>query len=329
MKSLFALVVTAGVLGLAVACSSDNSTGPRLVQAGPDTACVKGTLSVGQTINGDLNVASSCFYPDVWDSTVAADTAIGQSYNFTVQKGKGYLVSLLTTNESNDQLRGGTKSAPELLEIADYEAPYQSTLPFVADSSTTYSVRVSSDDQHYEADTGAYVLRAQTCEVPVPMVTDSVTVVDSLASNDCTDPQSDLSTEDSSHVDLYTVHFANNGGTRTFYFTVPSSTLAVEGAGPGYNGGPGWDPYCYNCASSVDQRSIGTGSYSFTAADSGVYTFILASTQYSVATVPYTLSIGNEVPPGPLHVTPAPGFRSLNAAPKSVGRAIWSAKHKH
>jgi hypothetical protein len=277
-----------------------------------------GTLSVGQTVQGDLSAASSCsFYPLVWDTT---QTAISQSYNFSVQSGKGYLVSLLSTVWTNAQLIGGTTANPVRLEAADYDAPYQSTLPFVATATTTYSVRVSADNypsNSIPADTGAYTLRAQSCKVPLPMVTDSVSHSDNLAPGDCTDPKSDFTTEDSSFVHIYTIHF-DSAATRTIY-------ISAGGAPVAFNiGGPGSDPYDY-FGWGTSARNITSGSGTFTAGDSGVYTMVIGTNAYSATSQPYTITFGAEVPAAS-RVTPPP-----SAGLQFDGRAgeLRARKHGH
>jgi hypothetical protein len=311
------------VMVTAMACGSDNGTAPK-PQVGPDAQCVKGTLAVGQTVQGDLSAASSCNYPLVWDAT---DTSIGQSYNFSVQTGKGYLVSLLATEDNNVLLVGGTAASEQILEAADYSAPWQSTLPFVATSSTTYSVRVGSDDESNRlADTGAYTLRAQSCNVPLPLVTDSVSYTGTFGPGDCTDPQSDFRSDDSSYVHLYAVHF-DSGASRTIYIDAPAAELAFDIGGPGFN------PYGYTYPTNENvtwygYTDISGGSGVITAGDSGTYTMVIGTAAYSATAQPYTITFGAEVPAAS-RVTPPPtqaaafrGARRTMAGAMMKGRKI-------
>lgn len=303
----------------AAACSSD--TAPKVAHVGPDASCVKGSLSVGQTIQGDLSAASSCLYPLVWNTN---DTSIGQSYNFTVQAGKGYLVSLLATWDNNALLVGGTTASPSILEAADYSGTYQSTLPFVATSSTTYSVRVGSDDETNRlADTGTYTLRAQACKVPLPLVTDSVTHTDNLGPGDCTAPQSDFTTGDSSYVHLYAIHF-DSAASRTIYIQAPGAALAFDLGGPGFN------PYGYsygnNSVGWIYARNITGGMGTFTAADSGTYTMVIGTQAYSASAQPYTITFGAMVPAAS-HVTPPP--MSAMSFRMGSGSVVMMKKLRH
>jgi hypothetical protein len=195
-------------------------------------------------------------------------------------------------------LIGKVGGVPTTLAYADYSQPYQATMPFVATSNAGYSVRVGAYDST-AADTGAYTLRAQSCSVPVPTITDSVTHTDNLAPGDCTVPLSDFFTSDSSYVHLYAIHF-DSGASRTIAFTVPGASLAFE------MGGPGYDPYRYFPKSTyVYFKGITGGQGTFTAGDSGVYTMIVATSVYQATSTPYTMTIGTEVPAA-LHVTRPP-----------------------
>jgi hypothetical protein len=322
VKSVLAVVASASVVMLAAACGSDSATAPK-PPVGPDAAsCTVGTISTGQTISGDLSAApaAGCTEPLFWDSTF---TVFYESYNFGVQSGKGYLVSLLSTWDSHVELEGGTTGAEVQLGEADYSAPYQSTIPFVANATTAYSLRVGQDDQSPAADTGAFTLRVQSCKVPIGTVTDSVSHTDSLTASDCTDPQSDFETDDSSHIHIYTIHFATAGDQRMLYVDVPSGAITFEGGGPGY------DPYCYFCSAGWGHGNVSSGSYVMTAGDSGTYTMIVGTPSYDAGTQPYTLTFGAETVAGPLHVTPPPGARSLNFTSVNASTSPARKKHKH
>jgi hypothetical protein len=300
LKSTFGVVSIVGVALVAAACGSDSATSPK-PPVGADATCVVGTLTVGTTVTGDVsNTASSCLYPLFWDS--AAPPTSNVSYNFGVRAGKGYLISEIATWNNHVQLIGGTTAAKVTLAEADYGGVRQSTLAFVATSTTAYSVRVGADDNNNPADTGTFTLRAQSCKVPVPTITNSVTHSDNLASGDCTVPQGDFNYLDSSYVHLYAIHF-DSGGTRTITFGVPGAALAFD------LGGPGYDPYGYLWHSSwTGKRSMTTDTtITFTAGDSGVYTMMVGTAAYQAASTAYTLTVGTEVP-APLHVTRPPGM---------------------
>jgi hypothetical protein len=298
VKSTFGIVSVIGAALVAGACSSDNAPFNPRTAKGPDANCVAGELTVGTTVNGDLSAATACSYPLFWDSSAST---INESYNFGTQKGKGYLISLQANWDNHAELIGGTSTAEVTLAEADYGGARQSTLAFVATGNTGYSVRVGADDDNNNAaDTGAFVLRAQTCKVPLATITDSVTHTDTLGlAGDCTDPEGDYRSGDSSFVHLYTIHM-DSGASRTIYFTVPTAELAFN------LGGPGFDPYGYFETSTwFNATNISGGSGTFTAGDSGTYTMVVGTAAYSATPVPYTMTIGAEVL-APLHVTPPP-----------------------
>jgi hypothetical protein len=306
-----------GVALVAAACGSDSAVAPK-PPVGPDAAsCVVGTLSVGTTVAGDLNPTIATCRDSLWyDSSMST---IYESYNFGAQSGKGYLISLLANWDNHVELIGGTRAAEQTLGLADFDAPWQSTIPFVAKSSTAFSVRVGADDDNnLPADTGAFTLRVQSCKVPLTTITDSVSHSDNLAPTDCTVPKSDFTTGDSSYVHLYTIHF-DSAGTRTFYFAVPGAPLALN------IGGPGYDPYGY-FGNGNDWQDITDGaSVTYTAADSGTYTMILGTNAYSATSQPYTITVGADVPAA-LHVTPPPG--SLTGRGAIRGRAFKASKRR-
>jgi hypothetical protein len=316
VKSPFAVVSVFGVVLVAAACGSDSPVAPK-PPIGPDAAsCVVGTLSVGTTVSGDLNpTTAKCSDSLFWDSSTST---IYESYNFGVQSGKGYLISLLATWDNHVELMGGTSAAEQMLGVADYSAPRQSTIPFVAKSTTAYSVRVGADDpDHNLADTGAFTLRVQSCKVPLTTITDSVSHSDNLAPTDCTVPEGDFTTGDSSYVHLYTIHF-DSAGTRTFYFAVPGAPLAFD------MGGPLYDPYGY-LGNSIGVQNVANGSsVTFTAGDSGTYTMILGTSTYSATSQSYTMTVGADIPAA-LHVTPPP---SRSSSVNFTNRAALKA-NKH
>lgn len=323
MKSVLGMVATAGVVMLAAACSSDSATAPKR-PIGPDAAsCTVGTITTGQTVQGDLNAppAVGCTEPLFWDST---HTVFYESYNFGVQAGKGYLVSLLSTWDSHVELEGGTTGAEVQLGEADFSAPQQSTIPFVANATTAYSLRVGQDDPSPATDTGAFTLRVQSCKVPIGTVTDSVSHTDSLTASDCTDPQSDFNSNDSTHLHIYTVHFATAGDQRMLYIDVPTGAITVEGGGTAY------DPYCYFCSGGWDAHNVSSGAYAMVAGDSGTYQMVVGTPTYVAGTQPYTLTFGTETAaPPPLHVTPSPGGRSLSLTSVNASTSPARNKHKH
>jgi hypothetical protein len=300
VKSTLGTVGTLGLALVAAACGSDSVTKPK-PPVGPDATCVAGTLTVGTTVNGDLSAnGSSCLYPLFWDSSVST---LNVSYNFGVQAGKGYLVSEQAVWDNHAEMIGTSGGAKVTVAEADYSGTRQSTLPFVATSTTAYSVRVGADDDdptNLAADTGAFVLRAQTCKVALPTVTDSVSHSDNLAPGDCTLPEGDFVGQDSSFVHLYTVHFTA-GGTRTIYVTSAAVPLAID------MGGPGFDAYGYFNSNALRVGNTSAGdSFTFTAVDSGTFTMVVGTNTYSASSEAYTITFGAEIPAGPLHVTLPP-----------------------
>jgi hypothetical protein len=314
VQSTWAVVSVVGAALVAAACGIDSATAP----IGPDSQCVFGTLAVGQTITGDLRATTRCMAPLFLDS---AEWTVYESYNFSVQAGKGYLISVLAGWSNYVGLIGGTPGSEVTLGFADYVAPYQSTIPFVASSTTAYLVRVGADNYDVPTDTGAFTLRVQSCKVPVATITDSTTHSDSLTASDCTDPRSDFIGLDSSHVHIYAIHF-DSAASRTIYFAVPGTKLAFD------LGGPGYDPYGFFETSTWFALSgISGGSSTFTAGDSGTYTMVVGTAAYSPASVPYTMTIGAEVPAA-LHVTAPPAGTSA-AFNSAQGRTFSVRKRGH
>jgi hypothetical protein len=299
VKTTFGVASMIGAALVAGACSSDNAAFNPRTAKGPDANCVAGELTVGTTVNGDLSAATACSYPLFWDSSAST---INESYNFGTQKGKGYVISLQANWDNHVELIGGPSTAEVTLAEADYEGARQSTLAFVATGNTGYSVRVGADDNNNNsADTGAFVLRAQTCKVPLGTITDSVTHADTLGmGGDCTLPEGDYVGSDSSFVHLYTIHF-DSGASRNIYLTVPGAPLAFN------LGGPGFDPYGYFETSTwLRAEDIDAdGSGTFTAGDSGTYTMVIGTETYQASPQGYTLTVGTEMPAAS-HVTPPP-----------------------
>jgi hypothetical protein len=266
---------------------------------GPDATCVLGTLSVGTPVSGDLGAGNSCLYPQFEDSGAAP--ALAQSYNFGVQAGKGYLLSVQSAYDNQASLIGTQGGVAVTRGYAWYGGDWQATVAFVAPSTTAYSVRAGQHDA-VAGDTGAYVLRAQTCKVPVPMITDSITHSDNLAPGDCLMPESDFG-DDSSYLHIYAIHF-DSGAARTISVSASGSSVRLD------MGGPGFDPYGYydNYPGFTNSGASGvttTETNTFVAADSGVYTLIIGTDSYSAASQPYTITVGNQQV-APLHVTPPP-----------------------
>ena len=285
MKSTFGAVSVVGVALAAAACSSDNTGFNPRTAKGPDQTCVAGELTVGLTTMGDLSKAASCAYAMFYDST---QNAIAVSYNLGTQAGKGYLVSLQSNWANQTSLIGTVSGVPATLAYADYQGPWQATLAFVATEDAGYSVRVGAYDS-VSADTGAYALRVQTCKVPMPTITDSITHADHLALGDCTVPQSDFESDDSSYVHLYAIQF-DAGQTRTITFTAPDSSLSFD------IGGPGFDPYGYFCCAYGGawrfDHWVHNATYSVTATGAGIYTLIVGTSHYTPTSQPYTLTVG-------------------------------------
>jgi hypothetical protein len=306
MKSMGGVASLLGAALVAGACSSDNSGFNPQTAKGPDKTCVVGELTVGSSATGDLSAASACPYAQFFDS---ANTAIAVSYNFGTQQGKGYLISLQSDWENQASLIGATSGVPTTLAYADFDHQRQATLVFVAPSNTGYSVRVGAYDAN-PADTGAYTLRAQSCKVPLPTITDSITHSDNVGPGDCTVPFSDYYGIDSSYVHLYTIHFDTNM-TRTITLVGSDSSLAFN------MGGSGLDVYGYFDGNyggvSLGHSSLHNTTFVFTSNKPGVYTLMVGTTFYSPASQPYTLTVGAQQAAAPSRVPPP---LSLRAAAK-------------
>jgi hypothetical protein len=295
-----------GAAFVAGACSSDNSGFNPKTAKGPDKTCVIGELTVGSAATGDLSAASACSYPQFFDS---ANTAIAVSYNFGAEKGKGYLISLQSNWENQASLIGTASGVPATLAYADYDHQWQATLAFVATGNTGYSVRVGAYDAN-PVDTGAYTLRAQSCKVPIPTVTDSVTHSDNLTPSDCMMPLGDFDSEDSTYVHLYAIQF-DSGASRNIYITAADSSVTFN------LGGPGFDPYgYYNNSARISAYGVTDGSGTFTAAAAGVYTLVIGTSHYTTTTAPYTITFGAQQP-----------ATVASRVPSSPGLAATRGKH--
>jgi hypothetical protein len=313
--SKFAVVPVAGMAMFMAACGSDSSTSPKS-SGSPDAAsCTVSALSVGQTVQGDLTPAGtgkSCVEDYPWQ---APDHDAYQSYSFSAQSGKGYLVTATMPNvfDAHLELVGSTSTGASVLSIND---DYVYQLPFVAPATATYAIRLGQDDPYSEAqwnasDTGAFALRAQACKVPLALVTDSVVHTDTLTTTDCTVPRGDFNDEDSSLVQLYTVHFDSVGEQRTLYVTT-STGLYIR------SGTVGNDPYCYGYGGCLLEAATDGGSYTMSASDSGTYTLIVGTQGYTAGPTPYTIGFGSEQQ-AVSHVTPPP-MSGSSLASRLIGR---------
>lgn len=277
-------------------------------------------------MTGDLNAASgnTCHEGYPWDE---GDSDSYLAYKFGVTSGTGYLVSLQANYDNHVEVMEASSLGEQLIGLADGYQENVSSIPFVANATTTYALRVGQDDPMTEggvSDSGAYTLRVQTCKVPLAGITDSVTHVDSLTTGDCLQERSwAFYNNDSSYIHIYTMHFANIGGQRTIAITAGVDQELVARAG-----GPGYDPYCYFSECLLSTGDFTNGSWVVTAPDSGTYTLVIGTYGFSATTTPYTLTVGAEQAVG-AHVTPPPmGGRSAAARAVAKGKpSFMRGKH--
>jgi hypothetical protein len=312
--STFAVIPAVGMALFLAACGSDSSTTPKT--SGLDPArCTVGTIAAGQSAQGDLNPANGNTCAEGYPFE-EGDSDNYVAYKFGVTSGTGYLVSLAASWDNHVELMQASPIGEQLIGVSDECCSAQSTIPFVANATTTYGVRVGQDDPLINgapSDTGAYTLRVQTCKVPVTTVTDSITHVDSLTTSDCVNPRGDFS-EDSSYIHIYTIHFAAPGDQRTIAITAGIDQPLIVRAG-----GPGYDPYCYFTDCLLYDYGFEDNSWTVTAPDSGTYTMVLGTESFTSSTVPYTVTFGSDVSAAS-HVTPPPTARSAAARLMAKGK---------
>lgn len=284
----------AGAAAIAVVVAATTSClGNGITPAAPpaaDTVCHRGALKIGDSIAFTFDAANGCRTVDLY----SAETTFANSYTLSLTSGVGYLMTMGTT-DSNFFLRPSLElvnSKKQLIAYDTYYWPQQAALTFVADSTTSWTVRAATEDT-LSGDLGPYFVKLRQCRVPVlPLVnsTDSVTQTDSLAKSDCVMPRSDFNSVDSTRVHLYAIHM-DKGQARTLRYqaSVPMIILV----------GPTYDTFA-SLPGAVGADNIGTESsdtLEFAPDSSADYTVVIGADAYRGSTLPYTLTIGAEHTP--------------------------------
>ena len=225
------------------ACSSDSSTGPDARN------CTKGTITAPDTKTGQLGASSCLRWDYAYSSPFTGDSVFSDSWDVSLVKGQGYRFNLQHANGSTDwdavlELVGtnNTTGDVDLLAISDDEGvpgTNWARMFFVAPASGTYSLRVSGYDQE---DTASYSLTSKRCDPAMPPIQDSLpTAVQELSTLNCVLEQplfSQYGSDDSTYVQLYTVHFNPNDTKRV--------TITYGDFFPAFQiVGPDWGVYCY------------------------------------------------------------------------------------
>jgi hypothetical protein len=283
-------VAVAAACAVAVAasgCVGNSTTG--LTPPPTDTVCTRGALAPGDSLNGVFDSQNGCRIVDLFSK----ETTFANGYTLALTSGKGYLVSMGTT-DSNIYLKPALElvnADKKLIAYDTYLWPQLAVLTFVADSTKTYSLRAATLDTA-GGDFGLYFVRMQSCRVPVNPLTlpaDSMTQSESLTKSDCLMPQGDFNIGDSSFVQLYSMHM-DAGQARTVSWTSGTPLIVVIG--------PTYDTFASLPGSfgedSVDATS---GSIEFTPPNTGDYTIVVGTYAYTSATTPYALTIGAEHTP--------------------------------
>lgn len=291
-------IAAAAAIAYAVAatsgCVGNSTTG---INPPPtDTVCARGALAVGDSLNGVFQAANGCRIVDLFSK----ETTFANGYQLALTSGKGYLVSMGTT-DSNTYLRPALElvnASKKLIAYDSYYWPQQAVLTFVADSTKTYTLRAATVDT-LAGDFGLYFVRLQSCNVPVaPLVlsTDSVTQSSSLQRSDCVMPEGDFNAGDSSRVQLYSMHI-DAGQARTISWVSGTPLIVLMG--------PTYDTFA-SLPGSVAEDSVDSpvGSIEFAPPNAGDYTIVVGTYAYTSATTPYTLTIGAEHAPGAVQRIP-------------------------
>jgi hypothetical protein len=288
-RALAVAVAAAVACAAAVSATScvGNSTG--IAPPPTDTVCARGALAPGDSIGGLFDGQNGCRIVDLFSN----ETTFANGYTLALTSGKGYLISMGTT-DSNIYLRPSLElvnAKKKLIAYDTYSWPQLAVLTFVADSTKTYSLRAATLDT-VAGDFGYYFVRMQSCKVPVGPVTlpaDSATQSESLTRSDCLMPEGDFNTGDSSYVHLYSMH-VDQGLARTISWT--SGTPLTVLIGPTYDTFASL-PLSYG----EDTVDAPTGSIEFAPPTTGDYTIVVGTYAYTPATVPYSLTIGAEHTP--------------------------------
>lgn len=311
MRKLLYVCALAMVAG---ACSSDE-----LAPVGPDPqGCTKGSIQVGDTKTGSIGASSCAMYDWYWEE----DSVNFESYNVTVEKGKGYLFTLSGDEPAERELGlvsrnsvNGDSASIYLAVQEAYDEANPSQIYFVAPVTGTYSLRVFNDEV---GDSFDYTLTARECtpraiDIGGAYANDTA----SLSSDDCTleEPYFNWMSREGvwsyapSHVALYTVYM--NG------YSPRKITVQSDDFAPSFMlEGPGFDGWCNTYYCSGDNFSNGSMQDSVTTTwwmwMPGTYTLAIGSMEPN-ATGNFKVTISEPLGSDELALRLPPDFTQLQS----------------
>jgi len=293
LSSRFFAFAAAATVAVAVAATS-GCLGNGITNTSPppaDTVCTKGALKVGDSLSYIFDAANGCRIVDLF----SAETTFANSFSLALTSGTGYLITMGTT-DSNPYLRPSleltaTDTSKTLLAYDTYYWRQQAVLTFVADSTVNLNVRAATVDT-LAGDLGQYFIKMQQCRVPAARLvasTDTVTHSDSLTKADCLMPLSDFNSNDSSRVQLYSMHI-DAGQARTLTYSASRPMVILIG--------PTYDTFASLPGSlGADSINSSSGSLEFSPGTARDYTVVVGTYAFATASVPYSLSISAEHAP--------------------------------
>lgn len=274
-----AFVITAAACGSSV---------PTSVKSPKSVACATGSTTVGATVNGRLDSASTCRRRN----TVSGESTFTASYGLSVQSGHGYVLTM--TGQNLHSLMQLTAPGGDTLRASSptYAGPVQQARLLIASEVTeTDTVRATTFDT-LASDSGAFSITAQSCKVPVPPLlqpTDSITHVDSVGTGDCQVDLADFF--DQTHagpvsVHVYAVHYSSSTDFRQVTIDASSPVwLFMGGSGDDTFGAlPSDGVESIDSATTHTVNDFGRGQ--------GDFTLVVAA----AAPASYTLTVGAEHP---------------------------------
>jgi len=269
-----------------------------------EVTCVVGTINPDTLVTGDLDSASACRAHDLF----SRESTFTRSYVLPVQAGRGYLLAMWAQNSQNvfmksrlELVSAGT-SPDTLLAASRSSTNGRAQLVFVGAATAMDTVRATTVDAE-PSDTGAHLVFAQACKVPVPSIrdSDSIAHTDTIAPGDC---QVDLSgfpfgDPNLANVHLYALHWTGGSQRRLISYT-SSERLRV------FIGGPHDDTFGVTAGTQTATTTDSGGtvvSFNWASSKPGDYTLLIGTDQNPINWAHYTLTIGVAQPiPAPRSV---------------------------
>src|SRR6185437_2885326 len=231
--------------------------------------CPPAVLSAGVVANS-LDTANACVTSNVLAGVLDAqpESTLASDYTLHVQGSTGVIITMegLPPAELASRL-DLLASDSTLLATSPTGVFAPAVLAFVNGTPDSLDVRATVDDS-LPADTGAYVLRVQTCTVPLAPITSAV-----------------------SHADLYSIHI-DSGSSRAITVSSPGA-VAIAGGSPHDDtfGALPSDAFVH-----PSEPPTGPSAYAFTLGGGpGGYFSLIISTASDESTS-YTLTVGDEQP---------------------------------